>query len=558
MIAAILNDLWQSTAFLCLAALLTLLLRTNSAGARYRVWLAASVKFLLPLSLLASLTGRLPPLPAFAVLSGPPSGLAQRIIQPFVPGSTPAGASAAAPPVGPPENLWVVLLIIWGAGVGIVLFSWLIRWRRVRRALSSSTPLPLEAPIPVRESSASLEPGLVGVLHPVILFPVGLAARLTATEMRGIVAHELCHYRRRDNLTMTMHMVVEALFWFYPPVWWLGARLIAERERACDETVVAAGHDAEIYAGSILKVCRFFAQSKIACVAGVSGSDLRHRVEEIMSERSAIPVGRTKKLLIATSIAGALCTMALSGGLSVTVAHAQAAAATVPAPADRAKLLAEQQAPQQEVPFNPARFEKFAGYYRIGPSGAPVGFARAYRKGDHYYLQLTGQPPVQVFPESPTKFFATVVAAQISFVTGPTGRATGMVLHQNGYLHAWPRSSKTAYAAFESELRHRIKQNRPSPGTEAALLRQIQSLESTGHGLYAEMTPELAAAAREQEPKTAALWKRLGALRSLRFAGVLPNGSNDYIATFAHGQLAIIISPLTSAGKIAGLLYRFP
>ena len=35
-------------------------------------------------------------------------------------------------------------------------------------------------------------------------------------------------------------MAVEALFWFYPPVWLIGARLVAERERACDESVLAA------------------------------------------------------------------------------------------------------------------------------------------------------------------------------------------------------------------------------------------------------------------------------------------------------------------------------
>jgi beta-lactamase regulating signal transducer with metallopeptidase domain len=35
-----------------------------------------------------------------------------------------------------------------------------------------------------------------------------------------------------------MHMVVEAIFWFYPMVWWLGRRLAEERERACDEEVV--------------------------------------------------------------------------------------------------------------------------------------------------------------------------------------------------------------------------------------------------------------------------------------------------------------------------------
>ncbi|HXR91287.1 MAG TPA: hypothetical protein VN750_13530 [Steroidobacteraceae bacterium] len=132
------------------------------------------------------------------------------------------------------------------------------------------------------------------------------------------------------------------------------------------------------------------------------------------------------------------------------------------------------------------------------------------------------------------------------------------MLHQNGYLRSWPRSSKSAHDAFEAKLQQRIKQNRPSPGTEAAIRRQIQSLERTGHQLYAEMTPEVAAAALAQDPKHTAMWKRLGALHSLRFDNVLPNGSNDYLATFAHGQLVIVIAPLAPDGKISGLLYRMP
>jgi len=49
------------------------------------------------------------------------------------------------------------------------------------------------------------------------------------------------------------------------------------------------------------------------------------------------------------------------------------------------------------------------------------------------------------------------------------------------------------------------------------------------------------------------MWKRLGALHSLRFDSVLPNGNNDYLATFV-----VIIAPLTPDGRIAGLLYRLP
>ena len=558
MIAQLLDHLWQSTAFLCLIGLLTLLLRRNSARARYWLWFTASVKFLIPLPVFTDLNHRLPQLSVMPVLSAPASGLAERISRPFAQATAFPGVSVAGSAALPSVDFSDVLLIIWGLGLGVVLLVWFIRWRRLRRTLNLAVPLPFEAPIPVRESPIPMEPGLLGIWNPVILLPAGLAARLTSVEIRGILAHELCHYRRRDNLTAAMHMVVEALLWFYPPIWWLGARLIAERERACDEAVLASGNDAQIYAGSILKVCRLFAQSKIACAAGVSSSDLTRRVEEIMSGRNTVPAGRVKKLLVAISIVGALSAVVLCAGLSVPVAQAQPASSAVSAPADRAKLLAEQQEPQKEVPFNPADFDKFVGYYRLGPSSSPLAFAHVYRNGDRYYCQLTAQPPVQEYPESANEFFATIVAAQISFVSGPDGRVTRMILHQNGYLRPWERSTKAANDAFELKLRQRVKDNRPSPGTDAAIRRQLRSLEQTGHQLYSEMTPQLASAARAQDPQHTAMWKRLGTLRSLRFDRVLPNGNDTYLATFANGTLVVVISPLTPEGKIAGLGYRLP
>jgi bla regulator protein BlaR1 len=74
-----------------------------------------------------------------------------------------------------------------------------------------------------------------------LLLPAGITDRLTPPQLKAIVAHELCHVRRRDNLATALHMGVEALFWFHPLVWWLGARLMEERERACDEEVLLMG-----------------------------------------------------------------------------------------------------------------------------------------------------------------------------------------------------------------------------------------------------------------------------------------------------------------------------
>jgi beta-lactamase regulating signal transducer with metallopeptidase domain len=51
----------------------------------------------------------------------------------------------------------------------------------------------------------------------------------------------MCHVRRRDNLFAAVHMAVEAIFWFHPLVWWIGSRLLEERELACDEEVLRMG-----------------------------------------------------------------------------------------------------------------------------------------------------------------------------------------------------------------------------------------------------------------------------------------------------------------------------
>ena len=171
-----------------------------------------------------------------------------------------------------------------------------------------------------KASASLLEPGLVGILKPVVLLPAGLMARLSDRERDSILAHELGHLRRRDNVTAAIHMAVEALFWFYPPVWLIGARLIAERERACDESVLADGHDPEIYAGGILKVCKFCIRSPLACAPGATGADLAGRVRLIMTGQAARRLGPGKRLLLAGAGALALGLPVMAGILNSPLA----------------------------------------------------------------------------------------------------------------------------------------------------------------------------------------------------------------------------------------------
>jgi uncharacterized protein (TIGR03435 family) len=149
-------------------------------------------------------------------------------------------------------------------------------------------------------STAKLEPGVFGIFRPVLWLPAGIGDRLEDAELEAILAHELCHIRRRDNLLASIHMAVESLFWFHPLVWWLGARLTEERERACDEEVVRMGGEPQIYAESILKVCEFYLASPVACAAGVTGGELKKRIEGIMTNRCTHELSHGKKLLLAS------------------------------------------------------------------------------------------------------------------------------------------------------------------------------------------------------------------------------------------------------------------
>lgn len=98
-------------------------------------------------------------------------------------------------------------------------------------------------------------------------------------------------------------MYVETAFWFHPPVWWIGAKLIDERERDCDEVVLVQGGSPGEYAGGILQVCGRYARSPLPYAAAIGNSDLKKRVREIMTWRGSRPLTASGKAALATAAA---------------------------------------------------------------------------------------------------------------------------------------------------------------------------------------------------------------------------------------------------------------
>ena len=83
---------------------------------------------------------------------------------------------------------------------------------------------------------------------------------------------------------------------------------------------------------------------------------------------------------------------------------------------------------RHEMKVDAAVLEKYVGRYQL----APDFILAITREGDRLYSQATGQARVEIFAEGAREFFLKVVDAQLTFVVDANGRATSVVLHQNG------------------------------------------------------------------------------------------------------------------------------
>jgi uncharacterized protein (TIGR03435 family) len=329
---ALINHLWQSTIFTLAAWVLAQALRRNQARTRYWLWLLASAKFVVPFSIFVAAGERLQLRMCSSAAQPAISSLVENIAQPFLVSAsglaTSYGISSAAAPVAVAASAahfnpgWFPLLLVgvWACGAVLLLARWARSWWLIRAAARAATPVRTVAGVPVLVTPTKVEPGVFGIVRPVLLLPRGITERLSASQMDAILAHELCHVRRRDNLTAALHMLVEALFWFHPAVWWIRAKLLEERERACDEAVLVSSREAVVYAEGILNVCKFYVEAPMNCVSGVAGSDLKKRIARIMTEHVTRNLDLSRKAMLAAAAVLAI-------GLPVTFGFVHAAGA---------------------------------------------------------------------------------------------------------------------------------------------------------------------------------------------------------------------------------------
>jgi hypothetical protein len=80
-------------------------------------------------------------------------------------------------------------------------------------------------------------------------------------------------------------------------------------------------------------------------------------------------------------------------------------------------------------------FKDYTGDYQLQP-GVMI---TVFPENDQLYIQVTGQPKVDIYPSSETEFFAKIVNAQINFVRDENGAVKELVLHQSGMTLTAPK-----------------------------------------------------------------------------------------------------------------------
>jgi HEAT repeat protein/beta-lactamase regulating signal transducer with metallopeptidase domain len=297
----VLDAVAKASVILAATALVAASLRRASASARHLVWTLGLLSALAVPALSAALPRWELPIVRVSA-SVPPVDVARNatsieqapVVSRQAPAIKHAGSGSATPADatsqfttanGTPISWRTVLLFAWISGAIVILgrmllglaavlwlshrlpvvtdAAWLSQAQSLARGLGLSR-------VRFLRSSASTMPMAWGILRSSVLMPAD-ADTWPAHRLRVVLLHELAHVKRRDCLTHLVAQIACAAYWFNPLAWMAARRLRTERERACDDLVLASGTRGSEYADQLLDIARVMRVGRFpAVLAGAS------------------------------------------------------------------------------------------------------------------------------------------------------------------------------------------------------------------------------------------------------------------------------------------------
>ena len=313
-----LDVMLKATLVLAVASVATLALGRASAAMRHMVWTLAIISALLlpalsialprwqlPIVRLTSSAGPSAAAPAIEnvehndrTIAAPPLSRPRNTDRAMTESSsTTSAARPASTPVAvaariAPQSIAGWLVFVWACGaiaviarllIGVAAVQWMSR--RTARVIDAPwLPLAIELAgqvgvsrrIVFAESPTATMPMAVGIFRPSVLMPAD-AVRWPAERLRIVLLHELAHVKRRDCLTHALAQLACAVHWFNPLVWIAARHLRTERERACDDLVLASGTKVPDYAEELLEIARVMRSGRFPALTTGATLAMAHR-----------------------------------------------------------------------------------------------------------------------------------------------------------------------------------------------------------------------------------------------------------------------------------------
>lgn len=301
---ALVTALLKAAVILCAAGILAALLRRASAASRHLVWTCAlAAVLMLPVVSYWVPAWRIPvfTITAASSFERPVDGFQDRKALPLAFRGSTGGTVVASPTardgsggllreiVGLVGPHWFTLL--WLAGMSIVLSRLAAGHLAVHRAgrrAAAATNAPWFslarslagdlgiARVEFRRGSDVSTPMTWGICRPVVLLPAD-ADDWPDERLRIVLLHELAHVKRADCLTHMLAQIACAVHWPNPLAWSAARRARAERERACDDLVLAWGTAREAYASELLAMARAMKSAALSSSMARAGLAMAHR-----------------------------------------------------------------------------------------------------------------------------------------------------------------------------------------------------------------------------------------------------------------------------------------
>jgi hypothetical protein len=217
-------------------------------------------------------------------------------------------------------SVWLIVALLMA--LPVIRSAWAVR--RMKREATKmpqaleqrvqhwAKRLNIRQPVTLMASDGITVPVTTGVIRPIILLPASSVRTLDESTLDHTLIHELAHIKRKDHWVKSIQVIVCALVWFHPALWWINRKLNLEREIACDEAVlIHANTKPNRYTQSLILWAEGALNHRVyrVTVPFIVRSQLEKRVTTMMKSKKKLTLNLSKtRLLLLAGVVGIVIT----------------------------------------------------------------------------------------------------------------------------------------------------------------------------------------------------------------------------------------------------------